>query len=197
MCNSHCCLLKEAAIIVLATSRLIFAIARDGALPFSSWVGAVSPDGRPQHAVKFMWAFCALLLCTILASTSAFTSIISAGAVPLAASYGLIALLRLTITPNGFRSTRFSLGRYKLVFYASSALFNALLCAVCSPLFTFRLRNVEPTMVSSYYFISQVLASPFIFPVSVPSMNFVWRFLFFSHMHRFYPLLFSVSLTDA
>jgi len=134
------------AIIVLAASRLIFAIARDGALPFSSWVGKVTPQGRPKNAVTFVFGFCALLLCTGLPSTSAFTSLISAGDAPVIASYGLIAFLRLTVTPNGFRSTKFSLGRFRKVFYALSFVYNGFLFAV--------------------------FVSPFTFPVSVRSMNF-------------------------
>jgi translation initiation factor 5B len=60
----------------------------------------------------------------------AFTSLVSAGAVPTIAAYGLIALLRLTMTPNHFRSSHFRLGKYAKPFYVCAALFNALVFAV-------------------------------------------------------------------
>jgi len=134
------------AVMILAGSRLIYAIARDGALPFSSWVGKVNPDGRPVNAVTFMYGFSALLLCTMLPSSSAFTSIISVAALPFFASYGLIALLRLVFTPNGFRNSLFPLGKYRKALYAISAVYHAVLIGV--------------------------FVSPFTFPVTVATMNF-------------------------
>jgi translation initiation factor 5B len=72
-----------------------------------------------------------MLLCTILLSQVAFTSLVSAGAVPTIAAYGLIPLLRLTMTPNHFQSSHFRLGRFAKPFYACSVLFNGLIFAVC------------------------------------------------------------------
>jgi translation initiation factor 5B len=80
-----------------------------------------------------MFVFGAVILCTILPSQVAFTSLVSAGAVPTIAAYGLIALLRLTMTPNSFKSTHFKLGRFRKPFYLAAAVFNALVLAV-SPL---------------------------------------------------------------
>jgi len=138
--------LFSATILSLVASRLIFAIARDGALPFSSWVGKTTQGGRPQNAVTVVFGFSLALLCTILPSTSAFTSLVSGGLLPLAASYGLIALLRLILTPDEFKSTKFRLGRARKLFYAVSAIFNTVLCAV--------------------------IVSPFTFPVTASSFNF-------------------------
>lgn len=123
-------LIQAAAIIILAASRIIFAIARDGALPFSSWVGKVTPSGRPQNAVTFVVGFSAILLCAIIPSAVAFTSLMSAGAVPLIAAYGLVSLLRLIVTPNKFRNTKFPLGRARKLLYATSTIFNLLLFVV-------------------------------------------------------------------
>ncbi|KDQ12509.1 hypothetical protein BOTBODRAFT_417470 [Botryobasidium botryosum FD-172 SS1] len=123
-------LLVCTSILIITASRLIFAIARDGALPFSEWVGRVSSSGRPQNAVLVMYFCCALLICTILPSTAAFTSLLSGGIAPLVASYGLIALLRLTMTPTDFKMSRFPLGRASTLFYFGSAAFNAWLFAV-------------------------------------------------------------------
>ena len=94
-----------------------------------------------------MFIFAAALLCTILPSNVAFTSLVSAGGVPTIAAYGLIGLLRLTITPHNFSSTKFRLGPFKLPFYAATAFFNAI--------------------------VFSVMISPFFFPVDAQSFNFV------------------------
>ena len=122
---------QNTSIAVVASSRLLFAIARDGVLPLSSWVGRVNGDGQPRNAVTVMFVFAAVLLCTILPSQVAFTSLISAGGVPTIAAYGLIALLRLTQTPHAFKSSHFYLGRWARPMYLSTVLFNGLVFAVC------------------------------------------------------------------
>ncbi|KAG8919363.1 hypothetical protein FRC03_001638 [Tulasnella sp. 419] len=139
-CLLTCC------VVILTGSRIIFAIARDGALPFSSWVGRVSSDGRPQNSVIVLSGSAALLLCTIIPSTVAFTSLVSVASVSLIASYGLTGLLRLVMTRNSFKNTQFSLGRASKLFYASTALFCALIFAV--------------------------YVSPFVFPVTAQNLNF-------------------------
>ncbi|KAG9027921.1 hypothetical protein FRB95_007050, partial [Tulasnella sp. JGI-2019a] len=113
-------------IVMLAASRIIFAIARDGALPFSSWVARVTPSGRPQNAVTVVYIFSATLLCMILPSAAAFTSLVSGATVPFIASYGLVALLRLFVTPNEFRNSKFPLGKARKPLYAISVLFNGM-----------------------------------------------------------------------
>ncbi|KAG8891962.1 hypothetical protein FRB99_003215 [Tulasnella sp. 403] len=139
-------LIMNTSIAIVAASRLIFAVARDGVLPLSWWIGRVSADGQPRNAVTVMYVFGAALLCTILPSQVAFTSLVSAGGVPTIAAYGLIGLLRLTMTPNGFRSSKFHLGRFRLPFYAATAFFNAIVFAVD--------------------------ISPFFFPVTAETFNF-------------------------
>ncbi len=78
-----------------------------------------------------MFVFAAVLLCIILPSQVAFTSLISASGVPTIAAYGLIVLLRLTQTPHAFKSSHFYLGRWARPMYLSTVLFNGLVFAVC------------------------------------------------------------------
>lgn len=66
----------------VASSRLIWAVARDGVLPFSGWISKVSAKKEPKNAVIVMHTVAALLLCTILASPVAFASLVSAAGVP-------------------------------------------------------------------------------------------------------------------
>ncbi|KAF8503838.1 amino acid/polyamine transporter I [Gautieria morchelliformis] len=139
-------LILNTSISVVAASRLVFAVARDGVLPGSKWIGQVNRDGQPKNAVTVILVFGVAILCTILPSQVAFTSLVSAGGVPTIAAYGLIALLRLTMTPNSFKSTHFKLGKFRKPFYLAAALFNGLV--VC------------------------VMLSPFIFPVTATTFNF-------------------------
>ncbi|KAI5116859.1 hypothetical protein M0805_009169 [Coniferiporia weirii] len=139
-------LVMNTSIAIVAASRLVFAVARDGVLPFSGWIGRVTPDGQPRNAVTVMFIFAAAILCTILPSQVAFTSLISAGGIPTIAAYGLIALLRLTMTPNHFKTSHFNLGRFAKPFYIAAAFFNAIVFAV--------------------------MISPFEFPVTADTFNF-------------------------
>ncbi|EJD00811.1 amino acid transporter [Fomitiporia mediterranea MF3/22] len=139
-------LIMNTSIAVVAASRLIFAVARDGVLPFSGWISQVTSEGQPRNAVTVMFVFGAALLCTILPSQVAFTSLVSAGGIPTIAAYGLIGLLRLTMTSNHFKASYYYLGRFRKPFYLATALFNAL--------------------------VFSVMISPFFFPVDAQTFNF-------------------------
>lgn len=43
------------SICIVAASRLVSAIARDGILPGSKWIGKVDQNGQPRNAVIFIW----------------------------------------------------------------------------------------------------------------------------------------------
>ncbi|KAH0592410.1 hypothetical protein MHUMG1_09796 [Metarhizium humberi] len=133
------------AIAVLAASRLVFAVARDGVLPFSPWVSQVV-DGQPRNAVIVVWAVASIITCTILPSSVAFTSLVSAAGVPSAAAYGLICIGRLFLTPNNFPKPAWSLGRLSKPFQAIAILWNGWVVAV--------------------------LYSPYTFPVSAATFNY-------------------------
>ena len=100
----------------------------------SGWIGQVDSQKQPRNAVTVMYIFGAALLCTILPSQVAFYSLISAGGIPTTAAYGLIALLRFTMTPDDFKSSHFYLGKWRKPFYICAVLFNGLVFAVSSSL---------------------------------------------------------------
>ncbi|KAH9950143.1 hypothetical protein B0H21DRAFT_889299 [Amylocystis lapponica] len=139
-------LIMNTSVAVVASSRLIFAVARDGVLPMSGWIGRIDSQRQPRNAVTIMFAFGAAILCTILPSQVAFTSLTSAGGIPTTAAYGLIALLRLTMTPNDFKGSHFYLGRFRKPFYVAAVIFNGVV------------------------FATQI--SPFYFPVTAQYFNF-------------------------
>ncbi|KAL2682441.1 hypothetical protein Neosp_006892 [[Neocosmospora] mangrovei] len=133
------------AIAVLAASRLVFAVARDGVLPWSSWTSRVVA-GQPRNAVLVVWGVAAVITCTILPSSVAFTSLVSAAGVPSAAAYGLICLARLFLTPKNFPKPAWSLGRLSKPFQVIAVFWNGWVVAV--------------------------LYSPYIFPVSGETLNY-------------------------
>ncbi|KAG6845830.1 hypothetical protein H0H87_002518 [Tephrocybe sp. NHM501043] len=124
---------QNTSIAIVAASRLVFAVARDGVLPMSGWIGKVDASGQPRHAITVIYVFGACILCTILPSQVAFTSLVSAGGVPTIAAYGLISLLRLTMTPGRFKSSYFYLGKLAIPFYICAAIFNAIVFSVRRP----------------------------------------------------------------
>ncbi|PMB65285.1 Thiamine transporter thi9 [Beauveria bassiana] len=133
------------AIAILAASRLVFAVARDGVLPFSPWV-AKMVNGQPRNAVLVVWGTASIITCTILPSAVAFTSLVSAAGVPSAAAYGLICLGRLFLTPKKFPKPAWSLGRLSKPFQAIAVLWNGWVVAV--------------------------LYSPYVFPVTADTLNY-------------------------
>lgn len=88
----------------------------------------------PASAVTVFLVFGSLLLCTILPSSVAFTSLVSAGAVPTISAYALIPICRALFTSGRFQHTKFSLGRLAIPCYIIAASFNLLLfAALISP----------------------------------------------------------------
>ncbi|KAK3706499.1 hypothetical protein LTR37_012709 [Vermiconidia calcicola] len=129
-------LIFNTTIAGVASSRLIWAVARDGVLPFSGWISQVSKKKEPKNAIIVMHGFAALLLCTILASPVAFTSLVSAAGVPTITAYALVAFGRTFITPHKFKHAAFSLGRWSRPLTAIALVWNVYLAAVLfSPLF--------------------------------------------------------------
>lgn len=120
---------QNTAIAIIAASRLVFAVARDGVLPFSGWVSRVN-NGQPRNAVIVVWAVAALVTCTLLPSATAFTSLVSAAGVPSAAAYGLICLGRLLCTPKRFPKPQWSLGRWSKPFQFIGVFWNGWVVAI-------------------------------------------------------------------
>ncbi|EPX74859.1 thiamine transporter Thi9 [Schizosaccharomyces octosporus yFS286] len=117
-------LFLNAVIGVLACSRLVFGVARDGVLPFSGWISQVSKGGQPKNAITVIFIVSALLLCTILPSSVAFSSLVSAAGAPSFACYALLAFGRLFITRDKFPKGKWSLGVFSKPFMVVSLLYN-------------------------------------------------------------------------
>ena len=139
-------LLFNTAVASVAASRLVFAVARDGVLPFSNWIAKVDKNGNPRNASTVIWIVAGLLLLTILPSSVAFTSLISAAGVPTFAAYALITTCRFFITPGQFTNGAWRLGRFSRILNALAIPFN--------------------------WFAVAVLVSPYLFPVTGQTLNY-------------------------
>lgn len=110
-------------------------MARDGVLPFSGWISQVDNKKQPRNAITVMLCVAALLLCTILPSQVAFTSLVSAAGVPTIMAYALICFGRVFITPHEFKHARWSLGRWSRPLTFISFVWNLYLaCVLFSPI---------------------------------------------------------------
>lgn len=139
-------LLLNTSVAAVAASRLVFAVARDGVLPWSNWIAKVDKHGNCRNAQTVIWIVASLLLLTILPSSVAFTSLISAAGVPTFAAYALITTCRFFLTPNEFRDGHWRLGALSRPLNALAIPFN--------------------------WFCVAVLVSPYVFPVTAQSLNY-------------------------
>ncbi|KAJ5153425.1 uncharacterized protein N7482_009903 [Penicillium canariense] len=122
------------SISLVAVSRLVFAVARDGVFPFSEVLSRVSKAKQPRNAVIFIAAIAALLLCTQLASQVAFYSLVSTSAAGSIAAYGLVGIGRAFITRKSFCPGVWDLGRFGAVAAIVTFVWNGFAFAVlCAP----------------------------------------------------------------
>jgi len=96
---------------VTANSRMMYAFARDGAIPGSRYWHRIHPTWRtPVNAVWCSVGIAAVLGLPYLANSTAFTAITSLATIGLYISYGIPILCRL-LNPSAFTPGPFSLGR--------------------------------------------------------------------------------------
>ncbi|ORY34978.1 amino acid permease-domain-containing protein [Naematelia encephala] len=102
--------------LLTASSRMSFAFARDGGLPFSSiWSKVWKRNGVPVPAVLMNTAWVIVFGCVYLGSSSALNAILSSSVVFLNISYSIpIALVlirgRKVLSPEGLPKPTFTLG---------------------------------------------------------------------------------------
>ncbi|KAF2003153.1 amino acid permease 2 [Amniculicola lignicola CBS 123094] len=100
----------------LSTSRQTWAFARDKGLPFSGWLGKVSPSLHiPANAVTFTCLFTIVLSLINIGSDVAFNAIISLNVVSLMITYSISigsVLHRRIVHPELLPRCRWSLGKW-------------------------------------------------------------------------------------
>ena len=99
---------------VTVTGRITYALCRDNAFPYSSFLKKVSESLKsPINAIFFVFGLDAILLLLLLdpgSGTTAFTSIINLCTFGFQTSYGFPILLKLLFQPKTFPITQMDLG---------------------------------------------------------------------------------------
>ena len=105
---------------VTVTGRITYALCRDNAFPYSSFLKEVSVSLKsPIRAIFFVFFLDALLLLLLLdpgSGATAFTSIINLCTFGFQTSYAFPILLKLIFQPKSFPITPMSLGKYSRPF---------------------------------------------------------------------------------
>lgn len=137
------------SISLVAVSRLVFAVARDGVFPFSDVLSRVSKSKQPHNAVIFISTIAALLLCTQLPSQVAFYSLISTSAVGSIAAYCLVGLGRTFITRKTFRPGFWKMGWFGVVAAVITFLWNGFaFAALCAPQYSDSAINKDSSVLN-------------------------------------------------
>ncbi|KAI8908892.1 amino acid/polyamine transporter I [Gorgonomyces haynaldii] len=106
------------------TVRMLFALGRDGAFPFSDKIARVHPVTKvPNHAVLGTFISSSIILLLPLASTTAFSAVTSISTIGFQVSYAIPIFLRITTFRRQFVPSTFSLGAFAIPLGAISCLF--------------------------------------------------------------------------
>ncbi|KAH8554093.1 amino acid/polyamine transporter I [Umbelopsis sp. PMI_123] len=100
---------------ILACGHLIWAMARDGCLPYSSFFYKLSDNTHaPVRAIMLQLVICVLIIMPSFGSTVFWQAIMSTAVIAVNISYGLPFFCRLMFTRNTMQKGPFSLGKYSI-----------------------------------------------------------------------------------
>ncbi|KAG1450589.1 hypothetical protein G6F56_008307 [Rhizopus delemar] len=100
--------------LTLGSSRMVYAFARDGAMPFSSYLHSLH-NQSPVIAVWFNITVAAIVGVLYMINSTAYDAIVSVNTIGSQVSYLVPILLRITASRNKFQSGPFSLGKWSLL----------------------------------------------------------------------------------
>ncbi|KAG0052153.1 hypothetical protein BGZ83_002926 [Gryganskiella cystojenkinii] len=98
--------------LTLASSRMVYAFARDGALPMSKTLHKLNKEKSPVAAVWFNIAFCFVLGLPYIWSETAYSAIVSVNTIASSISYLIPILCRIILARDTFEPGPFNLGRF-------------------------------------------------------------------------------------
>lgn len=98
--------------LTLASSRMVYAFARDGALPLSKHLHKLNKEKSPVAAVWFNIAFCFILGLPYIWSETAYSAIVSVNTIASSISYLIPILCRIILARDTFEPGPFNLGRF-------------------------------------------------------------------------------------
>ncbi|KAG0270374.1 hypothetical protein BGZ95_001716 [Linnemannia exigua] len=101
--------------LTLASSRMVYAFARDGALPMSQRLHKLNKEKSPVAAVWFNIAFCFVLGLPYIWSETAYSAIVSVNTIASSISYLIPILCRIILARETFTPGPFNLGRFSTI----------------------------------------------------------------------------------
>ncbi|KAL0079629.1 amino acid/polyamine transporter I [Phycomyces blakesleeanus] len=109
--------------LTLGSSRMVYAFARDGAMPFSKQLHTLNPKTKsPVIAVWFNIVVAGIVGLLYIINDTAFEAIVSLNTIGAQMSYLIPIVLRITVSRTKFTPGPWHLGRFSIVIgYISSA----------------------------------------------------------------------------
>ncbi|KAI7893712.1 amino acid/polyamine transporter I [Mucor mucedo] len=99
--------------LTLGSSRMVYAFARDGAMPFSRWLSVINKSTQtPIYAVWANIIFAAVVGLLYIVNTTAFNAIVSINTIASSLAYFIPIALRLTVARKKFKRGPFHLGPF-------------------------------------------------------------------------------------
>ncbi|CAO3636929.1 unnamed protein product [Cunninghamella blakesleeana] len=102
--------------LTLGSSRMVYAFARDGAMPFSKQLHSLNPKTKsPVFAVWFNVVVAGIVGILYIINSTAYTAIVSVNTIGSQLSYFVPILLRVTTARNTFQHGPWHLGRFSII----------------------------------------------------------------------------------
>ncbi|KAG1588445.1 hypothetical protein G6F48_005261 [Rhizopus delemar] len=117
--------------LTLGSSRMVYAFARDGAMPFSRYLHSLHPRTQsPVIAVWFNILVAAIVGVLYMINSTAYEAIVSVNTIGSQVSYLVPVLLRITVSRTQFKPGPFSLGRLSVPVGAIASAWLIFTCAL-------------------------------------------------------------------
>jgi hypothetical protein len=98
------------------TTRVVFAMTRDGALPGSKYIAGVSGKSQlPLKSIFFVFVIDSIIVLLPLISDTAFSAITQISTIGYSTSYAIPIILRVTVSRNTFQQGPYNLGRLSIL----------------------------------------------------------------------------------
>ncbi|KAI8055589.1 amino acid/polyamine transporter I [Gilbertella persicaria] len=117
--------------LTLGSSRMVYAFARDGAMPFSKFLHSLNKKTKtPVNAVWFNILVAGVVGILYMINSTAYEAIVSVNTIGSQMSYLVPILLRVTSSRTKFQPGPFHLGKYSIVLGWISSLWLIFTCAL-------------------------------------------------------------------
>ena len=106
------------------TTRVVFAMSRDGAFPGSKYIsGVYGKNQLPLKSILFVFVVDSIIVLLPLISNIAFSAITQISTIGYSTSYAIPIILRVTSSRNTFQQGPYNLGRWSILNGTVSAIF--------------------------------------------------------------------------